>query len=298
MCHLDRGSSRRATDAATDRPWVVVKASGALATSASRITAAIGVELGGLDLRRRLTPEVVALLQDAVDRHHVIVVHDQFLDARQLHELAASLVPIMFSPVQRAIGSNSAISTIQDSPDRPPAGFGWHTVPSWTQHPPTLGFLTAVTIPRYGGDTLWASTAAIYDNLSEADRQRCDTLTTPHGPDSTLLASIEQHHGRLFADTVRAQNPPVEHPLVRTHPTTGRRSLFLSPLYVRPLIGRPWENSGLMQRLHAMLNDPHVQMRWRWSPGDLVIWDETSTCHRALTDHHPQRRAMLRCVTG
>lgn len=266
--------------------------------SATRITAAIGVELTGLDLRRPPTPELAAVLQEGVDRHHVIVVRDQFLDARQLQSVAESFGPIMFSPVQRAIGSTTAVSMIEDTAERPPAGFGWHTDLSWTTKPAALGLLTAVTIPPYGGDTLWASTAAVFDNLSDADRRRCEVLTTMHAPDTTLLASIERHHGGAVADRLRAQNPPIEHALVRAHPTTGRRSVFLSPLYVRPLVGPRWEHNALMQRLHTMLDDPHVQMRWRWRQGDLVIWDETSTCHRALADHHPQRRVMRRCVTN
>jgi taurine dioxygenase len=119
-----------------------------------------------------------------------------------------------------------------------------------------------------------------------------------HAPDATLLASIELHHGGAVADTLRAQHPPFEHALVRAHPTTGRRGLFLSPLDVRPLVGPRREDNALMERLHTALDDPHMQMRWRWRQGDLVIWDETSTCHRALADHHPQRRVMRRCVTN
>ena len=89
-----------------------------------------------------------------------------------------------------------------------------------------------------------------------------------------------------------------EQPLVRTHRETGRRSLFLSPLYVERIVGPAGASGRLLDRLHRMLDEPHVQMRWRWRVGDLLIWDETSTCHRALTDHYPQRRVMRRGVVG
>jgi taurine dioxygenase len=86
--------------------------------------------------------------------------------------------------------------------------------------------------------------------------------------------------------------------LVRAHPITGRRHLYLSPLYARRIVGPAGADGKLLEELHAMLDNPHVQMRWKWRDGDFVIWDEQATCHRALTDHYPQRRAMRRCVTG
>jgi taurine dioxygenase len=85
---------------------------------------------------------------------------------------------------------------------------------------------------------------------------------------------------------------------VRTHPITGRKGLFLCPLYARRIVGPDGADDRLLTRLHSMLDDPHMQVRWRWRTGDLAIWDETSTCHRALTDHFPQRRVMRRCVTA
>ena len=113
---------------------------------------------------------------------------------------------------------------------------------------------------------------------------------------SALLASVARHHGAAVAERLREEQRPREHPLVRTHRQTGLRSLFLSPLYVERIVGPAGASGALLDRLNRMLDDPHVQMRWRWRAGDLVAWDETSTCHRALTDHHPQHRVMRRCV--
>ena len=190
------------------------------------------------------------------------------------------------------------MSTIEDTAARPPAGFPWHTDVSWTSDPPGLGFLTAVVIPEFGGDTIWASTAALYDALPSEERQLCEESTVLHAPDASLLASVERHHGPETADRLRRQHSGIEHPLVQTHPVTGRKSLFLCPLYARRIVGPDGADSRLLARLHSMLDDPHIQVRWRWQAGDLAIWDETSTCHRALTDHYPQRRVMRRCVTA
>ena len=85
---------------------------------------------------------------------------------------------------------------------------------------------------------------------------------------------------------------------MQTHPITGRKSLFLCPLYARRIVGPDGADERPARGLHSMLDDPHNQVRWRWQAGDLAIWDETNTCHRALTDHYPQRRVMRRCVTA
>ena len=129
------------------------------------------------------------------------------------------------------------MSTIEDTAARPPAGFPWHTDVSWTSEPPGLGFLSAVVIPEFGGDTIWASTAAIYDALPPEVRDAVRASTVLHAPDASLLASVERHHGPEAADRLRRGHPGVEHPLVQTHPRTGRKSLFLCPLYARRIIG-------------------------------------------------------------
>lgn len=106
-----------------------------------------------------------------------------------------------------------------------------------------------------------------------------------------------RHHGPEVATRLRRANPPVSHPLVRTHPATGEALLFLSPLYLRRLTGiERRQGDRKLRELNGLLEDPHVQVRWRWEAGDVAIWDEVATCHRALTDHIPQRRIMRRCV--
>jgi taurine dioxygenase len=266
-----------------------------------RLTANIGAEVRGVDLRAGLDDAVLHALRSAVAEHHVVFLRRQFLSAEQHAALAQAFGPIQASPVQLAAGQQHVpgrVTTIEDTAARPPAGFPWHTDVSWTREPPALGFLSAVVIPEFGGDTIWASTAALYDALPADVQRLCEGSRVLHAPDASLLESVARHHGSAAANTLRRQHAGVEHPLVQTHPRTGRTSLFLCPLYARRIIGPDGADERLLSRLHAMLDDPHLQVRWRWQAGDVVIWDETSTCHRALTDHHPQRRVMRRCVTA
>ena len=155
-----------------------------LAPALTRLTANIGVEVHGLDLGRGLDDHVLGLLRTAVAEHHVVVVRDQHLSADQHAAVAIAFGPILSSPVQMATGARTgAGSTIEDTASRPPAGFPWHTDLSWTARPPAFGFLSAVTIPEFGGDTIWASTAATFDALppdgaSSASGRRCSTRRT------------------------------------------------------------------------------------------------------------------------
>lgn len=276
-----------------------------LASTESRIGPAIGVVLDGVQLGGPMLDSTIDEVRRAVAEHHVVVVREQFLTVEQHANLADRFGPIVAPPTRlvRRPGQpdpppTSLVTTIEDTAERRPAGFPWHTDLSWTIRPPLFGFLSAVVIPPSGGDTLWVSTAALYDRLDPADQLRCYASSAVHSPDDSLLASVERHHGPALAAQLRREFPPIEHLLVNVHPVTGRHSLFLSPLYSNQIAGPAGADGRLLARLHAMLDDPELQMRWQWRAGDLVIWDETSTCHRALTDHYPQRRVMRRCTTA
>ena len=126
---------------------------------------------------------------------------------------------------------------IDDTADRPPAGFDWHTDLSWTAEPPSLGFLSAVVVPPCGGDTLWASGRAIYERLDPARQRLCRSLRVVHVPDETFLNTVCRHHGKDIVRRMIAEHPPIEQPLVRLHAETGRPAVWLSPLYTAKVVG-------------------------------------------------------------
>jgi taurine dioxygenase len=261
------------------------------------LTSAIGAVVDGIDLTGPLADGELRDLQAAIHRHRVVFLRGQHLSLEEHRRLGERLGPLAVSPLHHLLGSGRTVSTIEDDADRPPAGFAWHTDLSWTTAPPSLGILSAVEIPPVGGDTLWASLPAALAALPTGVQEACRALRAQHAADSSLLQSVERNHGPEVALRLRRANPPVSHPLVRTHPVTGEELLFLSPLYLDHLIGiQRRQGDRLLRDLNALLDDPHRQVRWRWEVGDVAIWDEVATCHRALTDHFPQRRTMRRCV--
>ena len=263
-----------------------------------RLTGTIGAVVHGLDLSVPLAGRLVAHLRALIAEHQVVFAREQHLDEDQHRTLANQFGTLSIHPVGQLTGSGRPVSVIDDTADRPPAGFDWHTDLSWTAEPPELGFLSAVVIPPCGGDTLWASGRAIYDRLDPAQQRLCRSLRVVHVPDDALLNTVRRHHGDDTAQRLVAEHPPIEQPLVRVHPRTGRPALWLSPLYAAKVVGLgDVDSRRVLHRLRRGIDDPEVQVRWRWAVGDVAIWDETTTCHRALTDHAPQRRTMRRCTT-
>ncbi len=267
------------------------------AVQVRRLTGSIGAVLDAIDLRAPLAADAVARLRATIVEHQVVFVRDQHLTEDELRTFAARFGPLGVSPLHQVLGTGRTTSVIEDTADRPPAGFDWHTDLSWTAAPPALGFLSAVEIPAWGGDTMWASLSAAFDSLPPGTRAACRGLRVRHRPDRTLLESVARHHGDEVARRLRDAHPPVDHPLVRLHPVSGQRLLSLSPLYTEQVVGLERDTSAqLMATLERTLEDPHHQVRWRWAEGDVAVWDEAATCHRALTDHFPHRRVMRRCV--
>lgn len=261
------------------------------------LTRSIGAVVEGIDLRGRPDDEVVAGLRAAVLRHGVVFLRQQDLGPDDLAALGARFGRLAVSPLHALLGTGRTVSVIEDDEARPPASFDWHTDLSWTEAPPAFGFLQALEIPPVGGDTIWSSLTGAFAALSTSRQLECAQLRGAHAPDPTLLASVERNHGSEVAIRLRRAHPGVSHPLVRRHPQTGEALLFLSPLYLHRIVGvERRRGERMLAELERLLDDPLLQVRWRWQEGDVAIWDEAATCHRALGDHFPQRRAMRRCV--
>jgi taurine dioxygenase len=282
-----------ATDSPTARPCIAADD-----IAVTPLSAACGAVVTGVDLARPLAAATVGVLADLVAARGMIVVPGQHLDSDAQLALAATFGTVAVSPLRRLLGSDRGLSTIEDTAERPPAGFDWHTDESWTATPPALGFLHAVVIPPEGGDTIWASGTAAFDRLPGALRRLATELEVVHHMGEEYLRTVVAHHGQRVADALEATHPAIAHPLVRVHERTGRPALWLSPLYQQRIVGLDDVTSRALLDLYGRaLEDPHVQVRWRWTEGDVVIWDETCTTHRALVDHFPARRVMRRCTT-
>lgn len=262
-----------------------------------RLSGALGVVVDTSAVVDVAAPEVAAELRRLVTDHHVVFLRGRTFDERAFVALAQRFGALSVHPLHELTGRRQTVSVIEDTAERPPAGFPWHTDLSWLARPPRFGFLQALEIPPVGGDTLWVSLGALHRALSPTFRAVCAGLSAVHRVDATLLATVTANHGAATAAALQAAHPPVMHPLVRAHPDTGAPCLFVSPMYVGEIAGvTAAESALLLDHVDALVANPERAVRWRWREGDVAVWDEAATIHKALTDHHPHRRRMRRCT--
>ncbi len=258
------------------------------------VNAVIGAVVEGVDLAD-MSDEQFALIDQALLDHQVLFFHDQDLSDDQHLAFAARFGEPSVFPVSKVLGADTRLQYIEDTEASPPDADGWHTDVTWIAEPPQVAVLSARLIPDVGGDTLWASMTAAYEALSPTMQALCAGLTVRHHRGADFDAAV----GRFLDDgqmaALDAAYQPVEHPLVRTHPRTGRPALFVSGLFMDQIVGltRP-ESDALLAFLLHHAEDPNFQVRWRWRADDLAVWDERCTNHRALSDHFPRHRIMRR----
>ena len=265
------------------------------------LTASIGAIVTGASLRDCVAdPQLRNQVRAALWEHLVLAFPGQFLDD-ETHLAVAGLFGEPFvHPIARALGRTEPMEEIADDATKLPDRDGWHTDAPFLVEPPSVAILRAVTVPDSGGDTLWANMYAAYDGLSDLMQRMLEGLEVAYPPQQGLFDYVEEHLGRETADQVRelAGDGGV-HPLVRTHPETGRRSLYYAEGFAGPIVGlTDDENAALRALLRRAPTDPSIQCRWRWHEGDVVMWDECATQHFGAADHRGQARTMRRVMVA
>src|SRR5688572_28372070 len=266
-----------------------------------RLSPSVGAEISGVDVRT-LTPAELARIKALFLEHHLLVFSDQDLTDADLQRFAENFGPLEQNQVRGVDGAVlppvHRIANV-DAQGRPSANpllksnYYWHTDKAYLRTPSLMTLLWGQEIPPAGGDTQFVNTEVAYDDLPEATKQRIQGLRVVQSF-KHMLDSLDQH------DIIRAEDipPPVEHPLVRTHPETGRKSLFVAN-YSSGIVGMG-EAEG--RKLIAELLEHATQEKYiftqRWKNHDLVIWDNRSLLHRAIPNYDMgmHRRILRRCV--
>jgi taurine dioxygenase len=262
------------------------------------VSGALGAEVAGVNLRTMSAAQFEEVL-GALHRFEVIFFREAHLTPDEHMRLAERFGEVEIFPMARLMGrTKPAFQIIEDGPDSRTETDDWHTDVTWVAEPPRYALLHAEVMPERGGDTLWASMTSAYEALSPVMQELLAGLEVVHDCSTFVEAMKRKARGvdvDALAAQLRAAYPPVNHPLVRTHPETGRRSLFLGGSFMRYVAGMHEDESrALLGLLSRHIEDPRFHCRWRWQPGDLAIWDERSTNHRSAGDHFPQVRVIRR----
>jgi alpha-ketoglutarate-dependent taurine dioxygenase len=253
-------------------------------------TATNGLRLPGVD---------AGWLLEQLEQHLVIVARGQFLTHREQVALARSLgEPTAAHPVVPAHPDFPEILQLDGAQGGRNAR--WHTDVTFVVAPPMASILVAEAVPEFGGDTQWASLHAAYEALAPSLQTLVDGLEAVHRitPLAYWGEPFDTALGRDDAQKLwdqAASIPPVVHPVVRIHPATGRKALFVNPGFTSHIVGLSrLESEAILGLLYAHATQPEFVMRHRWQPGDVVMWDNRATMHYAVDDYGVVDRRMRR----
>ena len=264
----------------------------------SPLSPVIGAEIGGLDLSRPLSLEEAGAIREALLRHHVVFFRDQQLSPEQLKELGRSFGTLNIHPYVRGMtGHPEILEIIKEPSDKVNFGGGWHSDMSFLEIPVMGSILHAVEVPEVGGDTLFASQYAAWEALSPGLQSVLSGLRAVHSASEEYGERGQSSRKRASMDSevVGPDTPEYVHPVVRTHPETGRRGLYVNPAFTLRFEG--WtrrESRPLLDYLFEVSRKEAFTCRFRWRPGSVAFWDNRCVWHYALNDYHGHRRHMRR----
>ena len=277
--------------------------------SIRKLAEPLGAEITGIDVGQPMDDATFRRIEDAFHENCVVVFRDQHLTpeghtsfSRRFGDLAVHVLRQYNDPqvpevlVLSNIVENGKPVGMQD------AGQYWHTDLSYTAEPSRCSLLYSVEVPFENGvalgDTLFVNTAAAYDALSDEMKTRLAGLKATH---SYTALYDRMHKGGKRDDLEEDQKkavPDVVHPVVRTHPFTGRKCLYVNEGFTVAIVGMPKaESDALLAELYAHVTDKRFMYRHRWQLGDLLMWDNCSTQHNAVSNYGPQHRRHMRRTT-
>jgi taurine dioxygenase len=264
------------------------------------VSTVLGAEISGLDLRRPLAPEVVAAIRSALLRHKVVFFRDQDISHEDHVRLGRYFGDLEGHPVTSHVPGFPEILHIEAADGMKlreeivplvRVANKWHTDVTFRAAPSMGGVLRMRDMPPLGGDTVFADTAAIYRDLPQALKDKLATLTAEHD----ILQSYGYRVDEAKRQELRAAYPPMIHPVIRTHPETGDKHLFVNKVFTTKILGLPEDEAKtLLADLLDRVKTPEYQVRFRWTPNAIVFWDNRATQHYAILDYWPQERIVER----
>ena len=263
------------------------------------LTACIGAEIDGVDLRTGLDDESFAAVHDAFHEFGVVFFHDQPLEPLELLDLARRFGALDIPhPLLPCRPEDPRVAVVLNNEDRPPHNAEWHSDVTFVPEPPLGSLLQALVLPPRGGDTLWSSMTALYDDLPQTLQERLLELSAWHSIETFSGGIHDSEDGERVRQAMR-ENPPTLHPMVRTHPVTGRKALFVNEIFTTAVECLPAEESDdLLRDLFERVRKPEYQVRFRWREGSIAIWDNRCTQHYAVADYFPAKRLMHRVTVA
>jgi taurine dioxygenase len=260
-----------------------------------RLAVKLGAEISGIDLREPLPPATLRAFEAALVEHKIVMLREQHLTTAQHVALSRQFGDLEVHPM-RPQGEFPEILVLDNHKDNPVLSTDvWHSDTTFRKTPTKYTILRCQIMPKLGGDTLWADMEAAYEGLGSSFKTLVEGMRAVHDFQNfrVLFKNTDEDRAKLRKMEDLFPNP--SHPVVRTHPVTGRKSIYVNPQFTLRIEGlKPAESRAILDVLFAQAQVPEYQFRLRWAPGTIVFWDNRSTQHYAANDYYPERRRMER----
>jgi taurine dioxygenase len=260
------------------------------------VAGALGAEILGIDLGHDLGEESVAAIREAWLKHLVIFFRDQTLPPDKFLGVAKRFGQAVEYPFIKGIeGFPEITPVIKLEHERMNFGGLWHSDTAYLEHPPMATMLIAREVPPFGGDTLFANMYLAYETLSDGMKRLLDSLVTVNSSAKADVTKTREDRMRDGAREDAKKQYVAEHPVVRTHPETGRKALYVNGGHtIRFKDMTEQESAPLLQFLFQHATRPEFTCRFRWDVGSIALWDNRCTQHNPINDYHGYRRVMHR----
>ncbi|MEH6607927.1 MAG: TauD/TfdA family dioxygenase [Halioglobus sp.] len=253
------------------------------------LTPAIGAEIFGVDLGL-VTPALIETVRTALLEHKVVFFREQNITREQHIDFARHFGQLEIHPATPKDQQNPEVFRIAHGPQSRGAENMWHSDVTWREQPSLGSVLRAIEIPRTGGDTLFANMALAYDLLPDVTKDQIQNLVAVHD-----IARVFAKRLNKKPEELHEQYPMMEHPVVRTHPETRQRVVYVNAAFTSHIKGmEAGESKLLLDKLFKSAWNPEVQCRFRWQAGSIAFWDNRASQHFAASDYFPSVRAMER----
>ena len=264
--------------------------------TAKRISGALGAELGGVDLAQDMTDETIAEIRAALLEHKVVFFRDQEITPAQHFAFAKRFGDVVEYPMVKGLDDIPEIVPVVKLPhEKHNFGGMWHTDTSYLESPPMGAILVARELPPYGGDTLFANMALAYERLSDGMKRLLGNLVGISSSAKAEVTKSREDQMAVGAKVEKGKELRAEHPVVRTHPETGEKILYVNYGHTVGFVGMTEaESAPILDYLFAHQRQPEFSCRFKWEPGSIAFWDNRATQHNPLNDYHGFKRVMHR----
>lgn len=261
-----------------------------------RIGANLGAEISGIDLAQSLDDVGFEAVNQALAEHQVLIFRDQDITTEQQKMFARRFGRLTVHPFAPSDSDAPELIVFDNDADNPPWGTDiWHSDETFRAEPPMGTMLRALIVPEVGGDTMFTSMSAAFESLSDRMQNFISGLEAVHDFKPFRQLFSDDAEGRRSLRDFEERYPPAVHPVVRLHPVSGKKVLFVNPQFTVAIKGmEESESRALLDQLFRQAVVPEYQIRHHWRPHTLVFWDNRAVQHYAIHDYYPQRRKMER----